>query len=166
MKELQSQEKLDLPKNFLQRIWIEPGTMFNKFLSHCQDHDLLFSVDVPCEDSDNQAMLTAVNKRLESLASQGGPRLPDQEPGPSQQEGHRWEFLSCKKTKVKGRNFRGKAKPGQGSTNMIMVVEIGTSEIMLAPVNYKVRLVTKQFGFKNTIRCESNEPDKFVVIGQ
>ena len=102
--------------------------------------------------------MSSTNLPVQPAGHQSSPDLPALVITLSNSRGRsgRAPTVSCKKTKVKGRNFQGKAKPEQGSTNMITVIEIGTSEIMLAPVDYKVRLVTKQFGFKNTIRCESN----------
>jgi len=45
------------------------------------------------------------------------------------------------------------------------MIEIKTSSEMLAPVDYNVNMVTKLFGFKNTLRVDPSEPEKFIAIG-
>ena len=65
---------------------------------------------------------------------------------------------------MKKSEFRGQQRwPADKSKTK--VIEIKTSSAMLAPVDYNVRTITKQFGIKNTIREDPAEPEKFVIIG-
>ena len=159
MKELQLQRKSDLPANFLQKVWIAAGADFNSFLSQFKAHDLFFSVEVPDEDLDNDAASNAIDEQLQGIALRGGPKLP----GPGGDPQRRWEYLSCRVVNVKMRDLRGGGRQGGGEK--MGVVEIKTSSKMLAPLDYKVKAITKHLGFKNTLRESEDEPEKFVVIG-
>ena len=160
MKELQVQHKSDLPADFIQKFWIEPGADFDSFLQRFQAHDLLFSVEVPDEDSDRHAASNAINEQLQRIYLSGGPKLLEPEGNLAQAIRPPWEFLTCKEVMVKGKDLRG------GPKEKRKFVVIKTSSKMLAPVEYsKVKAIVKQFGIKNTLRENEDEPDKLVVIG-
>ena len=164
MKELQIQHKPDLPANLLQRFWIEPGPPFDEFLQRLKENDLFFTLEVPNEDDDENAMVNAIEEKLHSIRMGGGPGLPTEQGDPAQHKGRRWEFLSCKLVRSKVQDLRGPSNRGS-STEKRQFVEISSSTKMLAPVDYNSSTITKQLGFKNTLRKNRGDPDKFVVIG-
>jgi hypothetical protein len=165
MKELQIEHKPDLPANLLQRFWIEPGAPFDEFLQRFKEHDLFFTVEVPNEDDDRNAMVNVIEEKVHSIHMGGGPELPTRQGDLAQHERRHWEFLSCKKVKSNVQHLRARSNRGSGSTEKRQFVEISSSTKMLAPVDYNSATITKQLGFKNTLRMNRGDPDKFVVIG-
>lgn len=165
MKELQIQHRSDLPENFLRRFWIELGAAFELFLSQCKEHGWLFSVEVPEDEGSSHAMVDAINEGVRNIGVHGGPKLPKPE-GELDQDGERcWEFLSCKRIKRKVKDLRGQPRHRRNAEDKTTFVEITTSAAMLAPVDYNVNTITKVLGFKNTLREDPQEPEKFVAIG-
>jgi hypothetical protein len=165
MKRLQNMS--DLPTDFLQTILFEPGDPFNMFLTRCKDHNLFFSVEVPGDndETDNNAMLDAINEQVRHIVSIGGPELPKPENDVGQYGGRHWEFLSCKIYKLNPKILRGQEEQEHAGTQKMNFIKIELPSTQLAPVDFNVNMATRTFGFKNPIRTDRGEPDKFVVIG-
>jgi hypothetical protein len=165
MKTSQLINRSDLPADFLQKFWIESEAPFDNFLSRLSEHNLLFTVEVPTKEADHSAMTDAIDRELDAIAKQSGPELPKPQGEIDHLGKCRWVFLSSKLIKVKKQNLRGYSMTRAGSTEKIQLVEIKSSLAMLAPVDYSVQNITKEFGIKNTLRVDRNEPEKMVVIG-
>jgi hypothetical protein len=159
MKELLLKDGRDLPRDFLRKFWIEPGDDFVAFLSRLKDKGLSFLLEVP-DDATNVADL--ISEQVTQIKTRGGPSVPEP---PDTREGQTtflWEFLSCKSSKFKMKDLRSAARNASGKKPFI---EIAASSKMLAPVEYRVKVITKEFGFKDPLRAHNDEPEKFVIIG-
>lgn len=167
MKKLQMPQGSGLPEDFLEKFWLEPEE-FCRFLLRCQSKDLFFTVSVPDEDGSNTTLLDAVNQVLATLSSRGGPGLPKSEVEIFRDQARQWEFLTCKAVKVSATKLRGRIRAGKKDRKeKKTVIHIGSeSTTILAPVDYNVQYVTKTFGFKNPLRENESEPEKFVVVGE
>ena len=167
MKKLQMPQGSGLPKDFLEKFWLEREE-FNRFLSQCQSKDLLFTVTVPAEDGSNATLLDAVNQALAIVSSSGGPGLPKPEGKTLEDQARHWEFLTCKEVKASATKLRGQPKVGKKDQKENKTVIHISSELthMLAPFDYNIQYVTKTFRFKNTLRVVESEPEKFVAIGE
>ena len=156
----------DLPVDFLEQFWITPEE-FGPFLKRLDAHDLFFSVQVPCDDHENDALVNAISARVETIGSCGGPKLPKPDSNSDRGDGRCWEFLSCKRVKVFERKLRRESNQGSGNRKKVEVIEIKPSadSVLLPPVEYKVRSVTKAFGIKNPLWADASQPSDFVVIG-
>jgi hypothetical protein len=166
MNELQIQHRTDLPANFLRKFWIESGVAFESFLSRCKTHGWLFSIEVPEGDGNNNAMVDAINEGVQTLAGHGGPTLPKPEGHLNRDGERRWDFLSCKSTNQKVKELRGRQSHEQNSNEKLPFIEIKPSNVLLAPVDFTVKTVTKLLGFKNILKENPDEPEKFVAIGR
>ena len=139
----------DLPPSFLQQFQVKPGADFNSFLSRFKENNLLFTVGA------NDNIRPAITKGLEGLIAEGAPTLP-RPSHPNSLGGPDWEFLSCKL-------ITRRAKAGQDEDRRFLEIKRPTTP--LAPVDYNVNTITKKFGYKDTLRQDPSEPDKFVFIG-
>ena len=161
MKVQQIASKRDLPQDFVQKFWIETGDDFGTFLTRFRDHDLLFTVEVVDEQDSSIDLQEAINAELRSIEARGGPSLPKPAGGSSSNDARCWEFLSCKEGKVTSKQLRVRG----ASKEKIVVVQIGSSSAMLAPIDYNIPTITKRFGIKNILRENAEEPEKLVIIG-
>jgi hypothetical protein len=165
MKELQIQHRSDIPANFLRKFWIESGVAFESFLLRCQSHGWLFSIEVPEDEGNSHAMVDAIDEAVRDVDMKGGPKLPKPDGQLGQDRDRRWEFLSCKAIKRKVKELRGQSRHRCNADEKMLFIEIKSSGVMLAPVDYTVNTITKLFGFKNTIREDLDDPEKLVIIG-
>jgi hypothetical protein len=163
MKELQMPKNSGLPKDFLEKFWLEPED-FKNLLARCQSKGLFFTVTIPDEDHPNTALLDAVNQVLAALPSRGGPGLPEPQGKDLLDPARHWEFLTCKVIKASASKLRAQKKDQKGKKAVIQISSESTAA-MLAPVDYSVQYATKTFGFKNPLRKNESEPEKFVAIG-
>lgn len=161
MKELQVQYHQDLPRNFVDKFWIESGDDFEQFVQRFHQHDLFFSIEVASDNDNSHTVIDAINGELEKIHLAGGPKLPapaEANAGGSTVE-RWWDILSCKVPKTKAKSPRG------GSTEKKSYVQILASQTMLAPVDFNMKTITKTFGYNNIRRLDLDEPQKLIVIG-
>lgn len=163
MKELKVQHRSKLPVNLLQKFWIHPND-FQPFLRLFQEHELFFSVDISDEGSDNLAVINAINEELDRVRRIGGPTLQGAG-GETGGQDRLWEFLSCRQVKVKPKDLRGQLSTSTGPMQKMDFIEIRSSSKMLSPFEYRVDKIVKAFGFKNMLREDRSESEKFVAIG-
>ena len=167
MRKLQVAQGSSVPEDFLEKFWLEPEEL-DQFLLWCRSNNLFFTVTVPAEDSSNTTLVDEVNQVLAMLSSRGGPGLPESEDDSFQDQARRWEFLACKAVKTSVTKPRGQSRVGKkdrkGKKTVIHISSESTP--ILAPVDYNVQYITKTFGYKNPLREDGSEPEKFVVIGE
>lgn len=167
MKKLQMPKGSGLSEDFLEKFWLEPEE-FERFLSRCKSKDLFFTVTVPAEDGSHTTLSDEVNQALATLSSRGGPGLPKSEGEIVRDPARHWDFLTCKSIKVGTTKPRGRTRTGKkdrkGKKAAIHISSESTP--ILAPVDYNIQYVAKTFGFKNPLREDLSEPEKFVVIGE
>jgi hypothetical protein len=150
-----------LPRDFLDKFWIEPGDSFVAFLSRLQQHDLLFTVEVAGEPENHVNLSDAINTQLHLIEARGGPCLPRPAEGSAAGDPRKWDFLSSREQKVKPKDLRGRVQ----HSRKVAIIEIKTSSSIMAPIDYQIASVTKQFGIKNALRRDGGEPEKLVFIG-
>lgn len=163
MRDLQIQRAGDIPGDFLQKLCFEPGVEFMAFLSRLKGNGLSFVLEFPDDAPGGAPVLDAINEQVEAIMVRGGPSLPGPTGIVPAQATSRWEFLSCKYVKMKERDLR--LPNSRASSQSRDLVRISASTKMLSPVEHKVRLIAREFGFKDPLRVHDDEPEKFVIIG-
>lgn len=161
MRELRVEHAGDIPADFLQKFWIEPGNDFVAFLSRLKTQDLSFLVEVADDGSGGPTVLDLIGDEVRAIQRRTGFTVPSSTATAGGPAASDWEFLSCKGLKKKGKDLR---KSNLDSERREMIV-IAASAKMLAPVDHKVNTIAKEFGFKNPLRERDDEPEKFVIIG-
>jgi hypothetical protein len=164
MKELQMPPESGVPRDFLQKFWLDPEDSFDRFLSRCKSNNLIFTVEVSHEDNDSRIVSGLIDQGLTDLTSRGGPKLPELQTNGDNNGQPRWELLMCKRTKVKESDLRGQPRRAGAQHRKVEVVEIKRSSVRLAPVEYTMSQIAKGFGFKDTLREVATEPEKIAVI--
>lgn len=160
MKELCVENGRDIPRDFLQKFWIEPGDDFVTFLTTLKDKGLSFVLEAP----DNAPGISdQISEQIARIKTRGGPSIPEPSGVREGQAALLWEFLTCKAAKVKARDLRLPGPQRRPGTKEFIV--IGASTKMLAPVEYKVKVIAKEFGFKDPLRQHDDDPEKFVIVG-
>ena len=154
MKELCVENRTDLPRDFLQKFWIEPGDDFIAFLMRLRDKNLSFSLEAPDNASDVPDL---ISEQVGQIKRRGGPSVPESSHVGEGQVKLLWEFLSCKSMKVKAKDLRQPAL--QRAPGRREVIVVAASSKMLAPVEHKVKVIAKEFGFKNPLREHEDEAE-------
>jgi len=160
MKKLYVANSGDLPRDFLEKFWFEPGDDFVAFLSRLKDGGLSFLLEAP-NDATNVSDL--ISEQVRQIKTRGGPSVPEPRDTGEGQAALHWEFLSCKSIKVKAKDLRQSDCPHASKKKDF--IGIAASSKMLAPVDHKVKTIAKEFGFRNPLREHDDEPEKFVIIG-